>query len=103
MYNDAREFFPDQKIEVVTITGVDMKFAKGKILIMDEADAMIDEHKIHFPEEMKSSFDISGTVAAAKADKLVLLSATYEPHHKEFMTHVLGVKTARMYTFKGAA
>lgn len=52
---------------------------------MDEADAMIDNHKIIIQDDNKSTADIGGLVAAARAVRLVLLSATFAPHHRQFM------------------
>ena len=46
MDHDAKLFFPDRDILVVQISTVDVAFAKGKTLILDEADDMIDNFKL---------------------------------------------------------
>ena len=47
MYQDSKLFFPDEDIQVAIIDSVDVAFARNKVLILDEADAMIDLHKIN--------------------------------------------------------
>jgi hypothetical protein len=65
MHNDVNIFFPDSDIEVVTIDSVDGNFAKGKVLILDEADAMIDDHKVIVDADMKHINEIGGVVGLA--------------------------------------
>ena len=94
---DCRLYFPDQDIAVVLLTGVDFDFAKDKILILDEADAMIDDCKVLIKEDMKRSNEVGGMVAVVKAIKAILISATFASHHQQFMRQVLDVKPTRMY------
>jgi hypothetical protein len=74
--------------------------AKDKILILDEADAMIDEFKVVFPAEIKTLGEMGGMVALAHASKVVLLSATFTPYHKDFMFQVMGIPYERQFKFK---
>lgn len=82
---------------------LDASFAKGKVLLVDEADAIIDQHKIILRSEMTSNGEIGGMVAMAQATRLVLLSATFRPHHKQFMRHVLKIEYGHQYEFKNKA
>jgi superfamily II DNA or RNA helicase len=65
MYSDAKLFFPDEDIQVATIESVDAAFARNKVLILDEADAMIDQHKIEIDVSMKQFEDIGGLVGVS--------------------------------------
>lgn len=85
MYQDVKLFFPDEEVDVIQVSEIDSAYCKGRILILDEADAMIDNHKIIIQDEHKSTADVGGLVAAARAMRLVLLSATFAPHHRHFM------------------
>lgn len=67
MYNDTRLFFTEEDVEVIQIDQLDASYAEGKILILDEADAMIDSFKLIIKEELKSTSELGGLVAAAKA------------------------------------
>lgn len=103
MHHDSNLFFPDSNITVVTVDNVDCAFAKDKVLILDEADAMIDNFKLVLSEQMKASAEIGGMVGITQAKKLILLSATFEPHHKLFMRQVMGIKADRIHEFKNSA
>lgn len=51
-------------------------------MLIDEADFIIDNYKLIIKENMKSASELGGMVVMAKASRVVLLSATFEPHHK---------------------
>jgi hypothetical protein len=46
MYHDVQLYFPDEEVKISIISNVDTAYARNKVLILDEADAMIDEYKI---------------------------------------------------------
>ena len=52
---------------------------------------MIDDFKVVLTPNMKSSKDIGGMIAVASAARIILLSATFAIHHKDFMYQVLRV------------
>jgi superfamily II DNA/RNA helicase len=85
MYDDVKLFFPDDNIDVVMISGVDLNYARERILILDEADAMIDECKIKFSSESRTSSEVCGMIAVAQSKKTILLSATFADHHLRFI------------------
>ena len=65
MHHDSNIFFPDEDISVVTIDSIDASFAKGRVLILDEADAMIDDYKLVLSASMKCNSEIGGIVGLA--------------------------------------
>lgn len=64
---------------------------------------MIDEYKLCIPPQMKSASELGGMVGLAYASKLILLIATFRPHHRQVMRQVLNIKSKRVHEFKNTS
>ena len=68
---------------------------RGKVLILDEFDYMVDEQCVVF-EEVFGKMQLKGFVNTMHAKKAYLFSATVEVFHRQFATILLGLNVSNI-------
>lgn len=73
--------------------------AKGRVLLLDEIDYMIDNDSI-YPTFSNNVLSIKGLVCALHAKKTYMLSATMETFHLEYLLHIFGLLKSQHTKYK---